>query len=192
MQENNLQDSEDSLLLLQLSEGNNLAFDALYDKYFKQVFNSAFKRLNDRQQAEDIAQDVFVQLWIRGSKTPIENLPAYLHTVVRNNVFKLLEKESKYTTLPDLTAQLEDPRANADSVLLHHEFLKAFGELVNSLPEQQRIIFKMRFDEDLSSAEIAEKLQISPKTVRNQLGKSLSRLKDSMLLVYIFHFLLSK
>lgn len=192
MQENNLQGSEDHLLLLRLSEGNKLAFDALYDKYFKQVFNSAFKRLNDRQQAEDIAQDVFVQLWIRGSKAPIENLPAYLHTVVRNNVFKLLEKESKYTTLPELTVQLEDSRANADSNVLHREFLKAFEELVESLPEQQRVIFKMRFEEDLSSAEIAEKLQISPKTVRNQLGKSLARLKSSMLLVYFLHVLLSK
>jgi len=135
---------------------------------------------------------VFVQLWVRGSKTPIENLPAYLHTVVRNNVFKLLEKESKYTALPEVTTQLEDPRANADSILLHQEFLKAFDELVESLPEQQRIIFKMRFDEDLSSAEIAERLQISPKTVRNQLGKSLSRLKSSMLLVYVVHVLLYK
>ncbi len=182
MQQGNFYNSEDSLLLLQLSEGSKLAFDALYYKYFKQVFNSAYKRLNDRQQAEDIAQDVFVQLWIRGSKAPIDNLPAYLFVTVRNNVFKFLEKEAKYTALPDLAAQVEDPIGWADSVLLHQEFLAAFNALVDTLPDQQRIIFKMRFEEDLSSAEIAEKLQISPKTVRNQLGKALAKLRTSFML----------
>lgn len=183
-----LPSSEDSLLLLQLSGGSKLAFDALYDKYFKLVFNTAYKRLSDRQQAEDIAQDVFVQLWIRGSKAPIENLPAYLHTVTRNSVFKLLEKEARYTALPDLTILLEDQGGNADSTLLHQEFLKAFDELVNTLPEQQRLIFKMRYEEDLSSSEIAEKLNISVKTVRNQLGKALAKLRSSLLVLHLLLF----
>ncbi|WP_449437028.1 RNA polymerase sigma factor [Pedobacter steynii] len=56
----------DHELLLQLSEGSKHAFDILYNRYWKLVFNTAFKRLNNMERAQDIAQDVFVQLWVGG------------------------------------------------------------------------------------------------------------------------------
>jgi len=174
----------DQELLLQLSEGNKHAFDVLYNKYWKLVFNTAFKRLDNMERAQDIAQDVFVQLWISGTTTSIKNLPAYLNVAARNGVFKHLEKEGRYATLPDTAAELEGTLGEADAKILHAEFLEAFHQLIDKLPTQQRIIFKMRFEEDLSSQEIADKLQISPKTVRNQLGKALNTLRTSLMLFY--------
>lgn len=189
MQQGSVHNSEDTLLLFQLSDGSRKAFDILYDKYFKQVYNAAYKRLNNAHHADDIAQEVFVQLWIRGSKTPIDNLPAYLFTLVKNNIFKFLEKESKYAELPDVANQTEDPLHRADAVLLYQEFLDSFDQLIESLSPQQQVIFRMRFEEDLSSAEIAERLQISPKTVRNQLGKALSKLRGSFTLIFLIYLL---
>jgi len=177
--------TEDALLLRQLDAGNKLAFDILYDRYWKQVFNSAYKRLNDTESAQDIAQDVFVQLWTREGKSPIENLPAYLHIAARNSVFKHIEKQGKLTGMPDLVHQIEDPLLRADSDMLYKEFLKSFDELINALPAQQKLIFKMRFEEDMNSAEIAEQLGLSPKTVRNQLGKALATLRSSLFLIHI-------
>ncbi|SMD10359.1 RNA polymerase sigma factor [Pedobacter nyackensis] len=174
----------DNELLLQLSEGSRDAFDVLYNRYWKLVFNTAFKRLNDMERSQDIAQDVFTQLWVRGSKSPIENLPAYLNVAARNGVFKHLEKEGRYAALPDNAGDLEGTLGNADAKILHEEFLEAFHQLIEGLPTQQRIIFKMRFEEDLSSQEIADRLQISPKTVRNQLGKALNKLRTSLMLFY--------
>ncbi|WP_158800073.1 RNA polymerase sigma factor [Pedobacter sp. L105] len=188
MYQNIFHNAEDTELLLQLSKGNKGAFDILYDKYWKQVFNSAYKRLNDIDYAKDIAQDVFVQLWIRGNKSPIENLPAYLFVVARNSVFKHLEKESRYSAIPDMAQHIEDPLNRADAEVLYDEFLTAFNQLIDQLPTQQRIIFKMRFEEDLSSQQIADILQISPKTVRNQLGKALSTLRASLLMIYLILF----
>jgi RNA polymerase sigma-70 factor (ECF subfamily) len=179
-----LNSSGDDELLLQLSEGSKPAFDILYNRYWRLVFNTAFKRLNDMERSQDIAQDVFVQLWIRGTKTPIENLPAYLNVAARNGVFKHLEKEGRYVALPDTVGELEGTQGDADAKILHKEFLQAFHQLIDSLPAQQRIIFKMRFEEDLSSQEIANRLQISPKTVRNQLGKALNTLRTSLMLFY--------
>ena len=178
---NNVGDNE---LLLQLSEGSKHAFDILYNRYWKLVFNTAFKRLNDLERSQDIAQDVFVQLWIRGTSSPIENLPAYLNVAARNGVFKHIEKEGKYAVLPDTAAELEGTVSDADAKILHEEFLEAFDQLIESLPSQQRVIFRMRFDDDLSSQEIADRLQISPKTVRNQLGKALNKLRTSLMLFY--------
>ncbi|SDD69703.1 RNA polymerase sigma-70 factor, ECF subfamily [Mucilaginibacter pineti] len=192
MIQNNLYGTDDAGLLLQLSEGNKLAFDILYNKYWKQVYNAAYKRLNDAERAQDIAQDVFVQLWIRGTKTPIENLPAYLLIAARNGVFKHMEKEGKYAALPDAAQELESPLGFADANILHAEFLKAFNELIETLPTQQRIIFKMRFNEGLSSQQIADQLQISPKTVRNQMGKALTTIRRSLILLQLLFIFYNK
>ncbi|GAA4311899.1 RNA polymerase sigma-70 factor [Mucilaginibacter gynuensis] len=184
----NLYSVDDAELLRQLSEGSRRAFDNLYYKYWKHVYNAAYKRLNNADQAQDVAQDVFVQLWTRASTAPIDNLPAYLLVAARNGVFKHLEKESRYAALPDTADQLKSAHGEADSGMLHEEFVQAFNDLVNALPEQQRIIFKMRYEEDLSSQQIAEILNLSPKTVRNQIGKSLATIKSSLLLLNILFF----
>jgi len=191
MGQDNWYSSDDNELLLQLSEGNRTAFDILYNKYWKQVYNAAYKRLNDTERAQDIAQDIFVQLWIRGTTSLIENLPAYLLVAARNGVFKHMEKEGKYAAMPETVEELESPFERADANVLREEFLQAFNELVNSLPTQQRIIFNMRFNDNLTSQEIADKLQISPKTVRNQIGKALATLKGGLILFQVAFSLLN-
>jgi len=184
MYNDDLDSAEDSVLLARLSDGNKPAFDTLYNRYWKLVYQSALKRISDPEKAQDIAQDVFVQLWVRGSKSLIENLPAYLLVSARNAVFKVMEKEARLTAVPvENSPELESPFDRADAGILHKEFLEAFGKLVDALPAQQRLIFKMRFEDDLSSQKIAEILNISPKTVRNQLGKVLSVLRQSMLII---------
>jgi RNA polymerase sigma-70 factor (family 1) len=182
----NSHSSDDTALLLRLSEGSREAFDKLYDKYWKKVFNAAFKRLNDAEYARDIAQDVFVQLWIRGTQSTIENLPAYLFVAVRNGVFKHFEKESKYASLSDMVYELESRHDRPDAYMLHAEFLEAFKQLIDALPDQQRTIFKMRFEKDLSSQQIADELQLSVKTVRNHMGKALANLRSAMLVYHVF------
>lgn len=176
---------EDRTLLLQLGEGNREAFDTLYSRYWKQVFNQAYKRVGDETYAQDIAQDVFFQLWTRGSQSNIENLPAYLFVSVRNGVFRHFEKESKYASLSDIAFEIETLHDRPDSNVLYAEFLKSFGELVDSLPAKQRVIFRMRYEEGLSTQQIADGLQLSVKTVRNHLGRALATLRESLLVVQI-------
>lgn len=188
----NLHHIKDEELLHQLSMGSKTAFDALYERYWKQVYNTAYKRLNNAEYAQDIAQDVFVQLWIRGTKAPIDNLPAYLTVAARNGVFKHMEKQSKYADMPDAPIHLESPLESADASVLFREFHASFHKLVDSLPAQQRIIFKMRFEEDLSSQQIADILNISPKTVRNQIGKALATIKTYLLIIEILLYFLPR
>jgi RNA polymerase sigma-70 factor (family 1) len=180
-----LNKANDEHLLGLLGDGSKNAFDILYDRHWKLVYNAAYKRLNNTEYAQDIAQDVFIQLWTRCSTAPIENLPAYLLVAARNGVFKHMEKESRYAALPDKVEDLESPQGHADVDVLFKEFLTSFDQLIEALPAQQRIIFKMRFDEGLSSQQIADKLEISPKTVRNQIGKALQSLKASLLLQFV-------
>lgn len=187
-----LQIADDAKLLLLLSGGSKPAFDVLYNKYWKQVYNTAYKRLNDAERAQDIAQDVFVQLWVRGSKSPIDNLPAYLLVAARNGVFKHMEKEARYAALPDGAEELESPLGRADANMLHDEFLKAFNELIGTLPPQQQMIFNLRFNEGFTSQQIADELQISPKTVRNQMGRALTTLRKSLFLLHVLYYFYQK
>jgi RNA polymerase sigma-70 factor (ECF subfamily) len=189
MYQEDIHNMEDSALLMQVAAQNRSAFGELYDRHFKFVYNSAYKRLKNADQAADIAQEVFVQLWTRKSSAAIDNLPAYLFTLVRNSVFKFLEREQRYEPLPDFFDQWDGRTGNADAVFLYQEFVVAFDHLVNSLSPQQQIIFRMRYEQDFSPAEIAEKLELSPKTVRNQLGKALIRLKSSFAIFIFFYFL---
>ncbi|WP_431200592.1 RNA polymerase sigma factor [Mucilaginibacter sp. P25] len=117
---------DDAKLLKLISEGSKPAFDVLYTKYWKQVYNAAYKRVNDIERAQDIAQDVFVQLWVRTSTSPIENLPAYLLVAARNGVFKYMEKESRYAALPDTVHEIESHLGRADANVLHDEIFESF------------------------------------------------------------------
>jgi len=85
---------QDNLLLIKLSEGCKHAFDALYEKYWSNVFDEAYKRIGDRDRAKDIAQEVFISMWTRGTETPIENLPAWLYTVTKNHVYKVIKSRN--------------------------------------------------------------------------------------------------
>ena len=178
-------DVQDSMLLRQLSEGDTLAFDMLYEKYWRSVIDEAYKRTGDKDQAKDIAQEVFTSMWTRGTEKPIENLPAWLYTVTKNNVYKHTQQQGRFVSIPDLLFELESYNDLADAAILGKELRRAYQALIASLPAQQRIIFQMRYHDELSPDEIAIKLDISPKTVRNHLGRALTKLRATFMLVQL-------
>lgn len=186
------QTSNDQLLLQQLQSNDAAAFDALYDKYWKLVYSAAYKRLKDENYAKDITQDIFLQLWQRRHQLRITHLPAYLYTAVRNNVLKWMEKTQRITPVPELLEQTANE--GADAALLRKEFMIKYENLINTLTASQQQIFRMRYQQELSTAEIAEKLNISRKTVQNQLGKSMNNLREllgSLFFVYQLHLYVS-
>ena len=156
-------------------------FEELYNRYWKLVFNAAYKRLGDTEKSRDITQDVFVQLLTRQQNAPVENIPAYLLISTRNAVFKYLEKSGRISFSRDVDLDVADDKNEADAGIRDREFLNTFNSLVDKLPAQQKVIFKLRYEEEFSSAQIAEQLDISPKTVRNQLGKTLATLRSALL-----------
>ncbi|WP_214225953.1 sigma-70 family RNA polymerase sigma factor [Pedobacter sp. B4-66] len=179
---------EDKMLLQQIRDDCRIAFDTLYQKYWKFVLNTGYKRLNDIGKAEDIAQDVFTQLWLRRKDLVVNNISAYLFTAIRNSTFTLLAKEKRYIPINDLLLELKADKASADAQMLHKEFMIAYEAMVDALPNQQKTIFKMRYHEELTADEIATQLQLSPKTVRNHLGRAISTLRASLMMTYIIIF----
>lgn len=185
---NDHQKTEDKLLLEQLRESNSKAFDVLYEKYWERVYMDALNRLRDPAYAKDITQDIFLKLWTRRKEVVIDNLPAYLFTAVRNNVFKWLERERKYIPVSGLLHELETTRDKADAELLRKELMTAYQSLFAAFTPSQKVIFNMYHRQDLSTSDIAYRLNISRKTVQNQLGRCMARLRQTLL--FFCYFLL--
>ena len=174
-------DSNDKLLLKQVGQGNKAAFNHLYEKYWEQVYSNTYKRLRDHDQTKDIVQEIFSHLWVKKEILAIENLPAYLHVTVRNKVFKLVAKQQLSHPFLDVMETLKSVQPLPDSHLLTKEFFSAFEVLIKTLSSKKQLIFRLRFQEDMSTKCIADQLKLSRKTVQNQLSKAIEQLRVTML-----------
>ena len=175
---------KEKILLLELQNGDSSAFDALYNQYWDVVYSNAYKRVKDMDVAKDITQEIFFKLWNNRVTAKIKNLPAYLQTAVKNAVYNWFERTKKYIPVTELIIDTEVSADSADSRVLKNELLRTFEAQVKKLTSSQQVIFKMRYDQDDTTAEIALKLGISRKTVQNQIGKSLVFLREAMLLFF--------
>lgn len=185
---------DDQILIQKLKEGDERSFNMLYEKYSEEIYLNSLHLLKDHAKAQDVTQEIFVSLWLNREKYCINNLKAYLHVSARNRILRIFEKEKRFVPFEDL---ISDPEGiltgeSSDYLLLKHEFLQAYKNLLDSLPLQRRKIFDYYFEDGLSTEEIAGQLALSRKTVQNQLGRAVSFLKAnlshlSVFLLIFFH-----
>src|ERR1700744_2266685 len=168
-------------LLQQIHDGNAHAFDLLYEKYWATAYSAAYKRLKDHDQAKDVVQDIFVHIWTKRETITILNFPAYLSVAVRNRVFKSLARQKDMHPFLEVLENLPATYLQADSNVLWKDFFKSYEALLNSLPPQRQAIFRMKFQEDIPTKDIADQLGISRKTVQNQLSIAFDQLRVSLI-----------
>jgi len=176
-----LNHTDDVLLLQQIEQGSQHAFNLLYEKHWGNAYSEAYKRLKDSDQAKDIVQEVFTHIWLKKESLRIHNLPAYLTVAIRNKVFKLVEKQKIIHPFLDVIDDLPASCQQADDNLLWKEFLISYEALLNTLPPKRQIIFRLHYQNDLPTKEIAAQLGLTRKTVQNQLLKAIEKLKVSLL-----------
>lgn len=170
---------DDVELIVLLRKGDLDAFTAMHKRYYGVLYSHAYKRLPDREEVKDILQELFTYVW--NNKETIKfnvNLQAYLYTAVRNkilNVFKHQKIKSDYIT--SFEAFLVNDEPTPDETLRIKELISIINAEVCALPPQMRLIFEMSRNANLSHQEIAEKLQISPLTVKKQVNNSLRILR---------------
>lgn len=172
--------TDDVLLLQQIEQGSKHAFNVLYEKHWGKAYADAYKRLKDSDQAKDVVQEVFTHIWLKKENLHINNLPAYLNIAIRNKVFKLVEKQKYIHPFFDILEDMPATYLQADDNLLWKEFLISYETLLNALPPKRQIIFRLHFQKDLPTKDIATQLGITRKTVQNQLGKAIDKLKVSL------------
>lgn len=156
--------------------GSEDAFGKLFQKYWERLYVSASRKLADAELAKEVVHDVFLDLWRRRQELQISNVPAYLGKALHYRVInKLVAK--KDTFFFDV---LENPGPSlyeADQPLLEKDLTSLIGAWIAALPERRREIFVRYYFQHLTTKEIAEELNISQKTVQNQLSITVQYLR---------------
>jgi RNA polymerase sigma-70 factor (ECF subfamily) len=171
-----------------LSDNTEVSFSRLYRFFWPSLFNTAYKRLKDKAACEDIVQNIFSDLWFRKEKVAIANLSAYLHSAVRFHVYKRsIQLNTANTFIKGIDEAIESS-VKADDALRVKELTDLVELWIAALPAKRRNIFIMHYRELLSTREIAEKLNISQKTVQNQLNTAASEIRSRF--SYLFFFMM--
>lgn len=159
----------ENVLFALLKQGDEEAFSKIYNLYWAELYNAAYKRLPEKEKCQDIIQNVFTDLWNRKVELDLQKPLAYLHTAVRFQVLKHISRSHKSNFFTEsFENELISP-LQADGNLLAQEVKELIELFIKALPEKRRKIFVLHYFDGLSTAEIAIELNISQKTVQNQL-----------------------
>jgi RNA polymerase sigma-70 factor (family 1) len=165
-------------LLELLSKSDAHAFMEIYKRYWQKLFAIAYNRLKETQAAEDIVHDVFASIWANKEKIEIESLENYLATATKYMVLAKIKKKERERIYNNTVLHEAVVFELPVEISLHYKcILEMVKNEIEKLPEKCKLIFKYSRNDGMSVKQIATQLDISPKTVENQLNKALKQLK---------------
>jgi len=173
------------------------AFRTLFDRYYKYLIVTAYAYVKEENTSRDLAQDVFLEIWKKRNSLNINNVKAYLRRSVINKSLNFIKAQRMDFENSDDTFDVPENQ-KVQEQLEANELQAVINKAIEQLPDRCRVIFAMRRFEEMPLKEIAGKLNISPKTVENQLTKAMKILraavkpymKDDLLsLIFLLFFL---
>jgi RNA polymerase sigma-70 factor (ECF subfamily) len=182
----------DETITTLLAQRDESAFERVFKTYFKNLHSYAFTILKNEAEAEEIVQQVFFKLWERMESLHISgSIAAYLYRAVHNDCLNYLKHERiKTNHRLHVVYSMKNEAEQASKKVLNSELQQKLDNAMSELPEQCRTIFQLSRFEDMKYREIADKLDISIKTVENQMGKALkllrAKLVDFLPLILLF------
>lgn len=171
----------DNVLIERLKKDDKKALTELYNAYWKPLFISSYNLLKDKELCEEIIQDIFIDLWSNREKLQIKiSLNSYLYACTRYKVFSQFRKNKiiRVELFENLNKRFQ--YATPETKLMHQELVEQIGAIVETLPQKCKQVYKLSRTEQLSHKEIAERLNISTKTVENHITKALRVLRLSL------------
>jgi RNA polymerase sigma-70 factor, ECF subfamily len=157
---------------------DNEAFEKLFRAYFPPLMSFSRKILGDEDDAREVVQQVFINLWEKRDEVDLStSLKSYLFTSVNNRSLNVIRDRKKFSSeeVPEIAGEW-DVSAQIESMELEEKI----REIITSLPEKCREIFELNRKEGLKYNEIAALLDISVKTVENQMSKALRILREQL------------
>jgi RNA polymerase sigma-70 factor (family 1) len=172
-------DHTDQELFARIARGDEPAFRALYDRYSSRLFGLALRMTRSPQEAEEVLQETFLNLWAYKDKLPgVLDPPAYIFTAAYNKIYGSLRQIASDTRL--LQALINRIEEGDNPTLEQLEFRESealIREAVDHLPPQRKMVFQLSRQDGLDYDQIAAKMGISRNTVRNHLVEALKDIR---------------
>ncbi|MFZ4861361.1 RNA polymerase sigma-70 factor [Sphingobacterium sp. Mn56C] len=156
-------------------------FTTLYTLYAKKMYRVAYSYLHDRDNAQELVQKIFVNLWERRYVVQIQSsVEHYLLRAIKYAIFRFIEEQAKRTPCMQASIDTNDtlpgPTSPIDQ-LVFKETLQQIEDRIKTLPSKRRTIFQLSREDGLKNQEIASRLKVSTKTVEYHIKHSLLFLK---------------
>jgi len=171
--------------------GDETAFTSIYMFYSEKVYRLAYRFLKDQKQSEDIVQETFISLWLsRDRLQPEGDMWLYLYVISKRLSINSLKQICKSTDqLSALIRNAVQVHNTTEENVIAYDLEVFTQKIIDKLPRQQQLVFKLSRDNGLSYKEIAEELNISPNTVKNHMVQALKTLKANLKSADLIFFL---
>ena len=165
---------DEKYLLAEIAAGDEQAFKKLFDLYKGRFYSVALKMTRSDEVAEDIVQDVFMNIWNKRERlVDIDNPSSYFFTAVYRRIYHHYRKIALEKKLSQVAPPVKESVNTTDEMVLARESNQLISQAISKLPPQQQLVFKLSKQEGLSREDVARQLQISPNTVKNHLADAL-------------------
>jgi RNA polymerase sigma-70 factor (ECF subfamily) len=196
--------ADDAEVVQRMAAGSEAALELIYDRYGPAIFAAAYRLTSDRGTAEEVVQETFLALWNRAETfdAAAGSLAAWLHTIARNRAIDRLRAAGRRPSLvalssaaktdEDATQALERlvsggqvvagarPPASPEEAFAAEGLRKAIRSALSGMPDVERTVILLAYQEELSQAEIAERLGWPLGTVKTRTRRALLRLRDGL------------
>ena len=178
-------------LLQLLRQGDKAAFEEIYDQFRSKLYRTALSKVRTDENAMEIVQEIFLDLWLRRELVQIEDLERYLYTAVKYKVLDFYKKEVQrklYAESVKLNGLEES--SETEDVLAYNELSQSIFSCIEKLPEKTRVIFELNRIQCQTADEISRMLDVPLRTVEYHITQGLKSLRTN-LKDYIIVLLLS-
>jgi RNA polymerase sigma-70 factor (ECF subfamily) len=171
----------DNILMKMLKEGDQQVFDHLFTHYYNYMCHAVYRIIPDNAFVEDVVQEVFYEMWKKRDNIKIHtSLKAYLRRAsVNKSLNHIRDRKINFNSLEEVEHK-GSGWAMANQLMEAKELAEKIDLAIDQLPEKCRIIFAMSRFEEMSYREISEALNISIKTVENQISKALRHMRVAL------------
>jgi RNA polymerase sigma-70 factor, ECF subfamily len=172
----------DDLLVTRIRHDNKDAFKSLYNRYNKKIYYFSVKYLGNNVEAEELVQSVFINVWEnRESLDPAIPIKNYIYKAAVNYIYNYLKKKAVRARFIESEINKGEAYSNLTyEQVFFHDLEKSINSIIETFPERQQKIFQLSRVEGLSHKEIARKLDLSERTVENQIYRSLKIIKNAL------------
>lgn len=175
---------DDSTLISEIQNGSVRAFELLYDRYKRKIYCFFYNYLKNKSEAEEMLQSLFVSIWDHRHSIDKNNpFDKYIYRCASNKIYDYLRRKyvrDKYIEAQKLTGEFSCE--NTEDIIYFNDLNESLKLIMDELPDKQKEIFYLSRYNNIPNKEIAERLNLSVRTVETQIYRVIKKIKRKLLI----------